>query len=513
MKKISRPIKNIVLYYFVFGILWILFSDTLAGYFFDDLSFYQSFQSIKGVIFVAVTGFFLYYLLQTNLQEIAEKEEKLYQQAYFDSLTSLPNKRSLYHDLFDKIENSQSQKSQTNFSIFYLNLSNIDNLTEIRGYTHGSDLIKKIAKILKYDICANENCNLYSYDYDKFILVFDNLEKNIKIKEKADKIMNLIKEFWSRGKIEYFVDLKIGISTYPVSGGDVETLISAAQLAANKTDSENKSIEIYNHQMFKDKLESENLKRDLRAAVKKEEFVLYYQPKMRSSDHKISSLEALIRWQHPTLGMVSPCKFIKLAEETGLIREIGDWVLEEAFKQLSLWQQKYDSQISVSVNLSPMELYDCDKIEKIRKLQQYYQINKKLLEFEITENVLLDNRGNPLQILEQLKNLGFSIALDDFGIGYSSFSYLARLPIDTLKIDKSFIDKLDDEKNMILIDSIINLSHKMKLEVVAEGIETAEQLKIVSDLDCDQIQGYYFYKPLTLAEIEKVLNENFNNLS
>ncbi|RAK08974.1 diguanylate cyclase (GGDEF)-like protein [Halanaerobium saccharolyticum] len=509
MKRKSRPIKNIVLSYFIFGILWILFSDTLAGYMINDLNYYQSFQSIKGIIFIAVTGIFLYFLLKTNLKEITEKEQELYQQAYFDNLTSLPNKRSLYQDLSSKIEHSQNNRVQFSFAIFYLDLSNIDNLTEIRGYTQGSDLIKKIAKILKNDICNDQDCKLYSYNYNKFILVYNNPGKNIVYQEEANKITDIINNLWNRGEIDYYIDLKIGVSTYPDSGRDVETLISAAQLAASKCDTENKEFQIYNHYMFLDKLELENLKRDLRTAIKKEEFELYYQPKLRCSDHKICGLEALIRWQHPDRGMVSPYKFIKLAEETGLIIEIGDWVLEQAFKQLLKWQQKYEDQISLSVNLSPLELYDEHKIKKIKKLQQQYQINKDLLEFEITENVLLDNRGDPLQILKQLKRLGFSIALDDFGIGYSSFSYLSRLPIDTLKIDKSFIDQLNDQKNMILIDSIINLSHKMKLEVIAEGIETADQLKTMSDLNCDQIQGYYFYRPLPLSELKVILAEEF----
>ncbi|TDO83397.1 diguanylate cyclase (GGDEF)-like protein [Halanaerobium saccharolyticum] len=509
MGKKSRPIKNIVLAYFIFGILWILFSDILAGYMINDLNFYQSFQSIKGIIFIFVTGIFLYFLLKTNLKEITEKEQKLYQQAYFDNLTSLPNKRSLYHDLSNKIENSQKNRIQFTFAVFYLDLSDIDNLTEIRGYTHGSDLIKKIAKTLKNDICNHHDCKLYSYNYNKFILVYNNPGKNIVYQEEANKIIDKINNLWNKDEIDYFIDLKIGISTYPDSGRDVETLISASQLAASKCDSGNKGFQIYNHYLFLDKLELENLKRDLRTAIKKEEFELYYQPKIRCSDHKICGLEALIRWQHPDRGMISPYKFIKLAEETGLIIDIGDWVLEQGFKQLLKWQQKYKGQIGLSVNLSPMELYDQQKINKIKKLQQQYQIKKDLLEFEITENVMLDNRGNPLQILQQLKRLGFSIALDDFGIGYSSFSYLSRLPIDTLKIDKSFIDKLNDEKNMILIDSIIDLSHKMKLKVVAEGIETAEQLKTMKDLNCDQIQGYYFYKPLPLSELEEILEEEF----
>ncbi|MFW6252151.1 MAG: putative bifunctional diguanylate cyclase/phosphodiesterase, partial [Halanaerobium sp.] len=491
-----------------FGVLWILFSDILTGYLIDEFAYYQHFQSIKGIVFISVTGVFLYYLLKMNLKEITEKEKKLYQQAYFDNLTSLPNKNSLYQDLLEKTEKMKKMKEKNTFSIFFLNLSNIDNLTEIKGYSQGSDLIKKVAEILKEEVCKN-NYQLYSYNYDKFILVVEENLTNSALQKEAKKIISLIQELWSQGKINYFVDLKIGISTYPDSGRDFETLISAAQLSANNIDLEKERVKIYNHQMFLDKLEKENLKRDLRAAIKKEEFELYYQPKVRSLDHKICSLEALIRWRHPTLGMISPYKFIKLAEETGLIREIGDWVLEEAIKQLLSWQKKYDSQISISVNLSPLELYDRNKINKIKKLQQQYQIKKELLEFEITENVLLDSRGNLIQLLKKLKNLGFSIALDDFGIGYSSFSYLSRLPIDTLKIDKSFIEKLNDEKNLILINSIIDLSHKMGLKVVAEGIETADQLKTVSDLNCDQIQGYYFYKPLPLAEVEEILAAEF----
>lgn len=508
MKRKSRPIINIVLSYFVFGIIWILFSDRLVGYLFDDLDSYQYFQSLKGVIFVIVTGLFLYYLLKINFKKIIEKEEELYQHAYFDSLTSLPNKRSLYEDLSNKIQNSQENRINFSFSIFYLDLSNIDNLTEIRGHTHGSDLIKKIASGLKTEICDYRNCSLYSYNYDKFILIFDNPGESIALEEKANKMSDLIKSFWNKGEFDYFIDLEIGISTYPDSGRDAEALISAAQLAADICYSENKKFQIYNHNIYLDKLEEENLKRDLRAAINKKEFELYYQPKLRSSDHQICGLEALIRWNHSTLGMISPQKFIRLAEENGLIREIGDWVLEEAFRQLLVWQQKFDNQICLSVNLSPLELYDYNKINKIKKLQQDYPIKKELLEFEITESVFIENSDYPLQILNKLKRLGFSIALDDFGIGYSSLSYLSRLPIDTLKIDKSFINKLSDGKNMILIDSIIDLSHRLNLNVIAEGIETSEQLEIMTDLNCDQIQGYYFYKPLTLSEVEKAITKN-----
>jgi diguanylate cyclase (GGDEF)-like protein len=509
-KKIARPIRNIVVSYSIFGILWILFSDILAVFFINNLGFYQKFQSVKGIIFIFVTGIFLYFLLNKNLKKLEEKEEKLFRQAYYDSLTSLPNKSLLYKNLTDKINaETGSNKAAAPFSLFYLNLNNIDNLTEIKGQSQGSDLIKKIALYLKNNICS-QNCTVYSYNYDQFILLFENKVSDQELEKQANIILASIKDLWEQGKIDYYVNLDIGISKFPDSGRDAEALTSAAQLAARNIVFNDLSFQIYNQQLYLDKLEYENLKRDLRSAVKKEQFKLYFQPKINITDsqHKLTGVEALIRWKHPTLGLVSPQKFIKIAEESFLIRELGDWVVEEAFKQLLRWQNKYNSDLSISVNLSPLELYDENKAAKIKMLSEKYKIRRELIEFEITENALLDNRADTLKVLNELKNLGFSIALDDFGIGYSSFSYLSRLPIDTLKIDKSFIGKLSDSKNITLIDSIIKLSHKMNLKVIAEGIENSEQLKIIKKLECDEVQGYYFHKPLPVDQFENIIEKN-----
>jgi diguanylate cyclase (GGDEF)-like protein len=510
--KITKPIRNIVVSYSIFGILWILFSDILAVFFINNLGFYQKFQSVKGVIFIFVTGVFLYFILKKNLRKLEEKEEKLFKQAHFDSLTSLPNKRSLYENLAAKINsNSSINNAAAPFSLFYLNLNNIDNLTEIKGHSQGSDLIKKIASHLEANF-DSQDCNIYSYNYDQFILVFDKKVADQELKDQANIILTSINELWEQGEINYYLNLDIGIAKFPDSGGDAEALISSAQLAARNIIFDDLSFQIYQQQMYLDKLEYENLKRDLRSAVKNGEFKLYYQPKIKINDNqnKIGGVEALIRWEHPTLGLVSPQRFIKIAEESSLIREIGDWVIEEAFKQLSNWQNKYDSDLSISVNLSPLELYDKNKSARIKNLSQKYKIRRELIEFEITENALLDNRSDTIKTLNELKNLDFSIALDDFGSGYSSLSYLSRLPIDTLKIDKSFIAKLADSRNIILIDSIINLSHKMNLKVIAEGVENSEQLEIMKKLNCDEIQGYYFYKALPVDQFEKILEENYN---
>jgi len=221
-KKVTKPIKNIVISYAVFGIIWILFSDILATFFISDLDFYQKFQSAKGIIFIFVTGVFLYFILYKNLRKLEEKEEKLFEQAYFDSLTSLPNKRALYENLNAKVNSSTVRnKAAAPFSLFYLNLNNIDNLTEIKGHSQGSDLIKKIAAHLEANF-DSQNCNIYSYNYNQFILVFDNKADDQELKDQANIILTSINNLWEQGKIDYYLSLDIGIAKFPDSGGDPE---------------------------------------------------------------------------------------------------------------------------------------------------------------------------------------------------------------------------------------------------------------------------------------------------
>jgi EAL domain-containing protein (putative c-di-GMP-specific phosphodiesterase class I) len=203
--------------------------------------------------------------------------------------------------------------------------------------------------------------------------------------------------------------------------------------------------------------------------------------------------------------MISPLYFINIAEETGLIREIGEWVLKRVLLDIKNNKEKFDKNWNISINLSPLELYDRNKAEKIADIFKEFDFAKSFIEFEITENALLDNKSSTLLIMNNLKKMQFSIALDDFGIGYSSLSYLSRLPIDTLKIDKSFVDNIDKKKNKILIKSIIELAHNLNLNVIAEGVEKKEQLEILKKFNCDKIQGYYYYRPLPLSEIKKII--------
>lgn len=205
------------------------------------------------------------------------------------------------------------------------------------------------------------------------------------------------------------------------------------------------------------------------------------------------------------MGLISPLYFINIAEGTGLIREVGEWVLKRVLKDIKNNKDRFDENWNISINLSPLELYDRKKAEKIADIFNEYELDHDVIEFEITENAFLDDKSSSLFIINNLKEMKFSIALDDFGIGYSSLSYLTRLPIDTLKIDKSFVDNISQEKNKILIKSIIELAHNLNLKVIAEGVERKEQLDILKQFNCDTIQGYYYYKPLPLSEIMKII--------
>jgi diguanylate cyclase (GGDEF)-like protein len=286
-KNLLNPVKNIVLPYFIFGIVWILFSDTIVIYLLEDYISYQTIQSVKGILFILITGLFLYYLLKSNLKELEEKEDELYRLAYYDELTGLPNKKYLYYELNRRIEKNNKDKEQ--FSLFYININNFNTLTDIKGTSHGSEIIAKISDKLKdYN---NKNKRpigfLSSYNYNKFILLIKGEQNRKKLKKTAEQIINSLNELWEDRIIDYYLNIDIGISRFPDSGQNAEDLISAAKIAAHNIGEEDNNVKCYDHKMFLDKVEYENLKGDLRDAVANEQFELYYQPKIKIPEEKI----------------------------------------------------------------------------------------------------------------------------------------------------------------------------------------------------------------------------------
>ena len=328
----------------------------------------------------------------------------------------------------------------------------------------------------------------------------------------AKNILNTLeKPLFIKG-YEITISASIGIAFYPENGVDADTLLKHADRAMYRVkNSGKKNFAIYAQHKDDHSVGKLILENDLRKGLERNEFVVYYQPKVNIQSGSVSGAEALVRWIHPEKGLISPGEFIPLAEETGLIISIGEFVLREAAKQCVIWQTTKETSIPISVNLSTRQFLQPTLVSNIEKIIEETGINPKLLELEITESMSMDIERS-LDILLDLKKLGVQISVDDFGTGYSSLNYLRQLPIDRVKIDKSFINDMTvDENDEAIVATIINMGHNLKLSVIAEGVETEEQLKYLQKYDCDEIQGYYYSKPIPAEDFEKKFINNLKN--
>ncbi|MDQ0230059.1 sensor domain-containing phosphodiesterase [Metabacillus malikii] len=429
-------------------------------------------------------------------------EEKINYMAYHDALTGLPNRR-----LFDDRVNSAIQNGLTNrhtLGLLYIDLDRFKIINDSLGHNIGDLLLKEVSKQLLG--CIRSNDTFSRQGGDEFTILLHNVSKS-DVSSIANRIIDILsKPFIIEGN-EIFVTPSIGISLYPHDGQNKDELLRKADLAMYQAKrSGRNNFQFYDKQLDKIVQERLELENHLRKALDKEEFTLHYQPIIDLSTNKMSGVEALIRWEHPTFGMVPPNKFIPIAEETGLIVPIGEWVIRTACLQIKEWETNGFGQISVSINLSIRQFYQSNLINMMQSILNKTAINPRLLIVEITESMTMDVES-ATQILHELKNLGLTIAMDDFGTGYSSFSYLKTFPIDFLKIDQSFIRdiaiNLSDEN---IATAILLMAHNLGLKVIAEGVELAEQLEVLKQHDCHKAQGYYFSKPLPVYELEQYLN-------
>jgi PAS domain S-box-containing protein len=433
-----------------------------------------------------------------------ELENELYHLAYYDDLTALPNEK-YFQDKLEKLIKKTDQKENSCFAVFYLEISDLDNISNIVCSSHANYTARIIAAELKY----YSDLKLLGYYYgDKFLLLYQGINSKEEIAEKANKILAILKNLWEKDKIEYYLNCKIGISLYPLNGGDARTLITRAHHAMHTIEDANTFFHVYNQEMYYKKLNNVRLKNDLRKAVENKELYLVYQPKLDLKQKKIVALEALTRWKHPQIGSISPEFFIPIAENSNLINKIDKWVIKQVISELNRNDILKKYQKTISINLSPYDLKDNSLPIFLEELIEKEKINTNQIDFEITESVLLDSLSNELDNLNKLKELGFLISLDDFGKGYSSLSYLTKLPLDILKIDKSFIKNINFGSNKILIEKIIELSHQLNLKVVAEGVENKKEVEILQELNCDFVQGYYYYRPMPLEEIARIIDRN-----
>ncbi|WP_293934326.1 EAL domain-containing protein [Iodobacter sp.] len=443
-----------------------------------------------------------YISIFNDVSERLRNEAQLAQLATHDPLTGLANRALLNDRLARAITRSQRYGSIA--AILLIDLDRFKNVNDSLGHAVGDILLKLVATRLESLMRAGDT--VARMGGDEFAIVTD-LAAQEDAATVARKILNSLAKPCSIGDNELFVTASIGISFAPEDGMDTDSLLRRADVALYQVKENGRNhFRFFAPEMNQKASRILEMESALRNALLRNEFELYYQPKIDLFSGALVGAEALIRWQHPILGQIQPSQFIPFAEESGLILPIGEWVLNEACQQAKKWQEKCP--ISVAVNLSALQFRQDNIVEIITEALNRAQLNSKYLELELTESVVVQNLDAAIVYLKRLKQLGVSLAMDDFGTGYSSLSYLKQFPFDTLKIDRSFIQNVITEPNDAMIAiAIINMAHSMRLNVVAEGVETESQLHFLHRQNCDQIQGYYFSKPLTAIDFDHFISE------
>ncbi len=451
-------------------------------------------------------------LQKTNIQlqqEIAERKsvekeliihkEHLVRLAHYDSLTSLPN-RVFFNEMLTKTLN-HAKRHKKIFAILFIDLDRFKTINDALGHPMGDLVLKEIAN--RFTTVLRAGDVLSRLGGDEFIILLNDIDHPKLVSPVAEKILKLCAEPIKINTYEFFITTSIGISTFPSDGISLEDLLRNADMAMYKAKRAGGGVfQYYTKEMNQEAHEHIELEAALRKALTNNEFILYYQPKLNLVDGVITGVEALIRWESPELGMVSPVKFIPLAEETGLIMQIGEWALREACRANKSWQEQGYQPISVAVNLSPKQFRHQDIDHLVAMVLADTGLEPQYLELEITETAVMDNVEAAISRLRDIKEMGVHIAIDDFGTGYTSISYLKQFPVSVLKIDQSFIKGIPNNPNDLAITAaVIALAHSLDIKVVAEGVETSEQLQYLADHDCDIVQGYYLSRPLPEAKI------------
>lgn len=449
-----------------------------------------------------------------TLQDITERkkaEDELKFVAFHDLLTGLPNRKSFYMCLEDTLTQTRRRKTENMWALLFLDLDRFKQVNDTLGHDVGDVLLKAVAE--RVNKCLRESDHFFRLGGDEFTVIITNLNKGIDVAKVADKIRREVAKPFKIKKHEIYTSASIGISVFPTDGADVEVLVKNADMAMYAAKEEKDGYRFYTEEMNRKALERMKLEGALRNAVERDELVLFYQP-LVDNQKNILGMEALLRWRHPELGLVPPDQFIPVAEETGAIVPIGTWVLEAACRKVKEWQTKGHEKLFVAVNLSPRQFREPDLVETVFHALNLTGLEPNYLKLEITESSVMDDPEGAIAKMEELKKYGISFAIDDFGTGYSSLSYLKRFPIDTLKIDRSFVtDSMQNRDDQEIIKTIISMAQNLRIETVAEGVETQEQLDFLCSQGCSKMQGYLFSKPLCCDEFEKLLVESNNWIS
>ncbi len=442
-------------------------------------------------------------VLEDQREVSAFASSQVEQLAYYDTLTGLPN-RSLFNDRL-AVALTHANRHRYKLAILFLDIDRFKQINDSLGHTVGDRLLKIVSTRIRNAI--REEDTVARFGGDEFTVLIHIIGKIEDAGKIGQKILDALKTPITIDERDFVVTSSIGISVYPLDGVDGETLIRNADTAMYRAkDLGRNSYQFYAATMNHKALEALEVENGLRRALANNEFVLYYQPLVDVSTATVFGLEALIRWQHPELGLLRPDRFIPAAEQSGLIIAIGRWVLREACLQASEWHKR-GHKVVMAVNLSGRQFGDADLLHYVREALEAADLKPEYLELEITEGYAMQDVQKAIQTLRQLKTLGVRIAIDDFGTGYSCLSYLKQFPIDTLKLDGSFVRDLAAPEDAQIALGVIALAHSLKLKVIAEGVETISQLAFLKEHACDRLQGYLFSRPMPPANFDRFMNQ------
>ncbi len=438
-------------------------------------------------------------------KKLLENEKRLAQLANHDVLTKLPNRRLLSDRLQQAI--IKSCRSDSKIAVLFLDLDRFKKINDTLGHDVGDLLLIQVAQRLQECIRAGDT--VARLGGDEFVVILEDIHDNTAVIYIAKKILKSMAQPINLKGYELVVTTSIGVSIFPHDGDSVEGLLKSADTAMySAKDQGGDTCKFFVAEMNKMAIEMLMLEGQLRKAIELEQLELYYQPKFNLSTNQLIGAEALIRWNHPELGLLTPAKFIPLAEDTGLIIPIGEWVLRAACEQIKTWASQGYRPVKIAVNLSARQFHQHDLIKTVSDVLKDCGIGPKFLELELTESVIMQDAQSTINTLDALHDMGISLSIDDFGTGYSSLSYLKKFPINALKIDQSFVrDISQDSHDAAIVFSTIALAHSMILPVIAEGIENEKQFRFLQRHGCDQGQGYLFGKPMPASEFIQFLQK------
>lgn len=448
-----------------------------------------------------VQGVFVFY---ENISQRKLFEEKLKHQAYHDALTGIPN-RLLFSERLDLSIRQQEKDPNRKFSVLLIDLDRFKSVNDSLGHQAGDELLRMVTEKIRE--CLRANDTLARLGGDEFAVLLPGINKRSLVSIIASRIKEAAETTFIIQDQEVHISASIGIVMESHVYDDANHLLRDADLAMyNAKDSGKAQFKFFTPKMHETLVESLTIEKELRQAIDNNELTLFFQPVVIVEEREIEGFEALIRWQHPEKGLIGPDRFIPVAEETGLILPMGEWIIETACKKLALWKQQAETPLAMHINISIRQFLSRNFCSYLLEVVEKYKLSPSDIRLEFTESLLMEHTRTAVEKLHELKKAGFILSIDDFGTGYSSLSYLQQFPIDQIKIDRSFISSMEPGNDSHeIVRSILSLAKSLQLSTVAEGVETARQLEMLANLACDSAQGYYFSKPMSSKDAEKYL--------